>query len=189
MMNEQTRKLESVKKSFTKVKKVLKAISWIARVGMGMSVAGMGLTAAYQEPINAAISKSVQEGTGTFTVKAENMILNGIVNLDVDLQQLVERGEYAMTILIVLGISMGLLLILSIISSKLYSNMIVIEKSETPFKKEILSSFKQIFVLVSIMTALMADPIVLITVIVVFVCIYKLIEYGVTLQEEVDEIL
>lgn len=188
-VKEQSKKLENVKTSITKVRKVLQVLTTITKVGFILCIVGVILAGVYAKPLNKAIQQSVQEGTGIFTVEVSNEFVGGIVKGDMDLQQLADKGEYATVIMITVSINAAMLLIMYVIMKKLIRSILEIEKSETPFSKSILASFKQVFILVSIMVGIMSDVSVLITVIVVFVCIYKIIEYGITLQDEIDQIL
>ena len=189
-MNEQNQKLEDMKKSIAKVRKVMSVIRGILWAALVMCVVGCVLVGIFRQTIDTLILAGVQAGTTQFALDFTNDFALGLLgNAGLELQSMADAGQYSLVMIISMCIAAAMAGIVQIIFTKLIYRVKSIEQGGTPFTKASLPTFRRVFGLVSLLVGVMANVDAMLVVIVVFVCIYKMIEYAVTLQEQVDETL
>lgn len=188
-MSEQNEKLAKVRNSIKSVAKVIQVLSIIARVCIIISIVAVVALAAYKDRLNPLLLEAHQNQE--LTIETEGEFHFGILSVDADFEQMIAEGEYVLPMIFVLSAVAGVLLINLLIMVQMRKCFKVIEESESPFSRNILQYFRRIFLLAAVMVFLCTDGEVIstITIIAIFVCIYKMIDYGITLQEEINETL
>ena len=186
-MSKQEEKIAKIKKSCKTTKTVINVVKVILIVAFILCVTGGILCFALKDKINPAIVEGMANGTVTF--KVSDFETNGIIHLEVMIDKAVAEGAYAEVFgvfCIVGAIAIVVLLFFFAQFAKIFD---IIQASETPFSKEVLSKLKKAFIVFVVMMALLIDPGVAIFVGLSFWCVYNIMDYGTVLQTEVDETL
>lgn len=187
-MRDEMVKLEKVKKSCKISGIISRIIACIVTIGFVGAVAGaIVLGVLGHDKINSEIAKAVESGDATFSVDDVN--INGIVQANVEVEEMAEQGEYAEVLTIVCIIMAFATAVIAAVFWMLVSIFKMVAESNTPFTVGILKRIKAIFILVAV-TALITNGLGMG---VIAGCIgwslYSIFDYGFAIQQEVDETL
>jgi len=188
-MTTQETKLEQVKKSCHIASNVAKAIKIILTVGAILCLVATAVIAMYRSQIDPKIAAAIAGGQGEFFTNGELGDF-GIVSMDLDVEEYLVKGEYSIVIILYCAyaaIMCGITLIIFSIIGKVFS---LIEKSATPFSEEVLVKLRRSFIALTVWCLLVTDSIGATAIMgLALWCVYCILDYGTTLQIEVDETL
>lgn len=187
-MTEQEKKLEKVKKSCATTKKVIDAVRMILLVGMIACIVGGILCIVFRDKIDHELSARVERGNVKFSVETLSMG-GGLLNLDISTREITEEGNYALVSTIYCFCGAVILVVFSVIFGMLSKIFESIETSESPFAKELLQKLRRVFIIFTIVTVWFVSVGFAVILGLSFWCIYGIMDYGITLQTEVDETL
>lgn len=180
-------KLEKVKKSCKITKKVLDVVTIIfAVIAVVCLVAGI-LVIANKNMVNAEFAQAAANGDVDFYADGE--LLSGLISLDVEIEELVDKGEYAtvLTILMVAGVVFTT--IFAVVAKILSAILGLIVVKESPFCNEVIKRLKGVFIIITVLVLLASGIVEALITALFFRCIYFLFQYGNALQEQYDETL
>lgn len=188
-MTNQEKKLEQVKKSTRVTMKVLHIIRVILIVGCILSTiaaVGVGIS---RPKLNNAITESIANGNGTFSYE-EDFGNIGIFSVDFDAQRLIDQGDYAAVILFVCIYAAIVCAIVAVFITMIHKVFATLDSSETPFCPAVLTTLRRSFIILTILSVFMCNSLAITAILALtFWCIYTILDYGMTLQIEVDETL
>lgn len=182
-MREQEMKLEKVKKSCQTAKSVTKVMQIILVVGCILCLVGAAIVFAMRDSVNAAIAANEA------SVSFKNITANGIIGLDVDVADFIAEGMYAEVCMIYCIVGAVYTFFCSIIFRMISKVFVIIEQSETPFSDEVVKKLKKAFIVIVVVTGLFVGVGTALLTALFLWCIYCILDYGITLQAEVDETL
>ncbi len=181
-------KLLQIKNSCTITKKVLHAFFVIMLVGVIGCIIGAGTCGLMRTRINKELKAAIESGHGSVEIKSTD-ILGGIVDLDVKVDELMDKEDYALVFVIYCSIGIVYCAFLSVIFFILSKIFEIIPESETPFCKTVLEQFKKLFVIVTVLVLFGSGLGEALVTGLIFWCVYRIFEYGIIIQTEVDETL
>ena len=187
-MSEQMEALAKAKQGITKTKKIICIVKRIFFASVAICFATSLIFAAMQKPLNQKIASAIQSGNASFEI-VTSKIQVGILQIDADFEELLARGDYALTLIILLITAGVISLIAASILHHVQKIFSSIEENETPFCKSVLALFRRVFVLACVFCFLFSELIPAFIMALVLACIYRIMEYGVALQKEIDETL
>ncbi len=180
-MSTQEIKLAKVKKSCKAAKIITRIMTIIAAIATVLCLAGCAIVSVMGDKINEAIML----GQGSFSVT--NPEINGLLSFSINLESMVQAGEYAKATIIVCVFGALVCLCLTIISAIINRTFVKLERCETPFAAEVMKSLKAMFI---VLTAAVVVCVGLGDGLIIGVClwcVYTIMDYGCALQEEVDD--
>ncbi len=186
-MRDNEMKLTNVKKSCSIAKKVVKVFRVIMLVVAIMCAVGAVTCIGLSKQIDTGIANSIEQGYGTFDASA--ISIDGIINLKIPVEKMADKGYYGalMATYCVFGSIMSI--IVFVIFLTLERVFQTIEESDTPFCELVLRRLKRVFIMLVVITALFSGLGFGAILGLSLWCIYRIFEYGTTLQIEVDETL
>lgn len=188
-MTLQETKLEQVKKSCHITNNVVKVIKIILTVGALLALIGAGVLGMYRNRIDAGIAEAIAADKAEFFTNGEFGDF-GLITIDLDVQELVDQGQYALVMICYCAyaaVMCGLVCIIFSIIGKVFA---IIETSNTPFSTEVLGKLRKSFIALVIWCLLISDSLGATAIFAMALwCIYCILDYGTTLQTEVDETL
>lgn len=188
IMRDEMIKLGKVKKSCRISGILSKILACIVTVGFVGAVAGMIILGVIgHDKINSEISKSIESGDSTFNV--DDVKIDGMFQVSVKLNEMVEQGQYAEVITIVCAFVAIVTAAVSIIFWMLVGIFKEIGKSNTPFTVSVLKRVKAIFIMAVVIAVFSSG----LGMGVIAGCIgwslYSIFDYGFVIQQEIDETL
>ncbi len=187
-MNKQEMKLAKVRKSCHTAKTVTNVFFILVMVAAILCVAAGGIVFAKRETVNKAITDREMEEE--IDIEMSHSVGSGLLQFDFDDSGLLEEGQYAKVIVIYCAIAAVFCAFAAAIFRAIWKIFVIIEESESPFHPEVLKKLKRIFIVLTIGAGLVTGiGTGLVLMGLVFWCIYCIMDYGMALQEEVDEIL
>jgi len=186
-MTNQTVKLTKVKKSCATAKKVLKVLKILLMVGIICSMVGAVICFALHDKIDSAMAQAV--AAGTVTIDYEDFNIGGIIRMEGEAQQAIEAGYYAYVFGACCIAGAIVTAFSKLIVNKFYQIFEIIETSETPFSEDVTGKLRKVFIVLVVLVALFVDPGVALFMGLAFWCVYTIMDYGIALQQEVDETL
>ena len=186
-MRDNEMKLAKVKKSCAISKKVVNVLKVIMLVFLILCAIAAVVVLGFRNQINAEMPAAIANGNVNFDVSDIN--INGIIDLSIPVEMMLERGNYAGVYALTCGYGAGACAIIFAIFATLVNVFKTIEGSDTPFCDLVLSKIKKTFILLVVMTALFTGLGFAAVLGLSFWCVYRIFEYGVALQNEVDETL
>ena len=186
-MTNQELKLTKVKKSCAVIQKVLLVLRILAAVAAAVCLIVGIACAVMSKEIDSELPKAVEEGK--VSVDIDEFEINGIINLEVTMNEALEEGRYAFVF--ASSCAMGVLAcaLIFIVLSQFNAIFKTIEQSETPFCEEVSAKLKKIFIGIAIFFLLFESLGCAAIMALTFWVIYNLFDYGTALQIEVDETL
>lgn len=181
-MYEQKEKLERVKKSCETSRKIIKVLQIIMIVLAIVTALG----AVFCLMNHAKIDQVLAPYKDNITVTNINYN-NGFIYYDTDLEHLAKLGHYGQIIGDVLAFAAVSCLIVSIILGLCKKVFIQVLASDSPFSPEVLRMLKKVFIIIVVLTLLSKGFGLALIVGLAFWCVYRIMEYGAALQEEIDD--
>lgn len=182
-MNQQNLKLEKVRKSCKAAKNVTNAFAIISIVGVVLCIVGAMCLLFFRGEINPVIAERRDNLT------LNGISINGILSFRFDPSGLIDDGLYAEACAIACAFSAIVCGFVAFLFRAMHKVFLFLEESESPFCDPVLKICKTAFILFIIVTALVEGPGMALMLGLCLWCIYCILDYGVALQMEVDEIL
>lgn len=187
-MNKQEMKLEKVRKSCSTAQKVITVLRNIMLASIVVCLVGAVLCQCFAKTINAEMPVAI--AGGRVSLEETNIdIFDGMINFDVEMQELINEGHYALVFTAYCIAGAVALAAAVVIFNQFIKIFKAILASETPFSEEVLGKLKSAFIVTVVLVALITGLGEAVFMGLTFWCIYTLIDYGAVLQMEVDETL
>ena len=185
-MNEQNKKLETLKKRCVIASKVVTVFQIITIVGVVIAfIAGIYLFTSANE-VNPQIHEAIDAGYLDLDTDLE---YHGIAELRVELQDYYPADDYAHPLGITCMIAACTCVMVAVILIFIKKIFSIIEKENNPFSDNCLKQLKASFIIIAITAFLtLSIGFGIITSLILF-CIYSIFQYGAALQTEIDETL
>ncbi len=181
-MYEQKEKLERVKKSCETSRKIIKVLQIIMIVLAIVTALGAVFCLMNHAKIDLALAPYKDN------ITVSNIDYNnGFIYFTSDLEHLAKRGHYGQIIGECLGFAAASCLIVSIILGLCKKVFIQVLASDSPFSPEVLRMLKKVFIIVAVAALLIRGFGLALLVGLAFWCVYRIMEYGAALQEEIDD--
>ncbi len=185
-MNEQNKKLESLKKRCSTAAKVVTVFQIITIVGTVLAfIAGIYLFTA-AEKVNPQIIEGIEAG---YLDLNTDLQYHGLFELCVEVQDYYPANDYAHPLGItcmVAACTCAMVAVILIFIKKIFT---IIEKENNPFSENCLKQLKISFIIIAITAFLtLSAGFGIVTSFILF-CIYSIFQYGAALQTEIDETL
>ena len=185
-MNEQNKKLEIIKKRCGTSSKVVGIIRIITIMGIVLSVVGAIICFSQRDMIDEQLSEAIASGN----VTVDNLqIGNDGFKIVLNYQEAFDAGNYAIPMAFNCISSTLICLIVTLILSIFKNIFGSLAKEETPFSENILKRLKTAFIITAVLLAIYLGIGPCIVGALLLWCIYSILEYGMALQSEVDELL
>lgn len=186
IMNEQSKKLETIRNRCRTSSKILAVLQIMTIVGAVLALIGAIVCFTQKSMLNEHLSKAVESGL----MRIESLKMGGEhIYFLMDFEKNLAAGEYAL--LMAFSCLAGVILcVIVAFALGLFQNIFKNLSTETtPFSDKILGKLKVSFIvlIVALFTFAGIGPAVLGALL--MWCIYSILEYGKALQSEVDEIL
>lgn len=182
-MNTKEEKLLQIKKNCNVIKCITGVIMGILIAGLAALAIGVGVMCFKSDEINTLI---INSDSANLTFHDADL---GIFSWAVDMDKLMESGEYAQSIVVSLLVGVGALLMSIAVVYIIRKIFVELEQSETPFSPAILKKLRILFIVITVAcfvtTGLGAGVIALL----ITRSVYCILDYGCVIQTEVDETL
>ena len=187
-MRDEMVKLEKIKKSCKISKNLSKMIACLLTVGFVCAIAGIIVIGVIgHDNINSELKKSIESGDSTFNV--DDIDINGMVQLNVKLNEMAEQGEYAEALTIICAFIAVVTAAIAIVFWMLVTIFKMIAESNTPFTVNVLNRLKTIFIMVTVIAVLSSGLGMGVIVGCIGWSLYSIFDYGFVIQQEIDETL
>lgn len=190
-MREEEMKLEKVKKSCNVTTKVSQVLETILIVGAILCFVGAACCFGFKDDINAGIAESIvmSEDFANSLDFSNQTEFGGLIRFGFDASDMLAEGNYGMVSAIYCllgGVVCGMVAAVFDIIRRIFKT---IKASETPFDEAVLKKIKVLFIVISVEILLMVG--LGVAAIVALICwsIYNILDYGFTLQKQIDETL
>ena len=188
-MREEELKLEKVKKSCNITAKVSQVLEVILIVGAILCVVGAACCFGFKDEINSTISSSVDMSENFMTSFENSSDIGGLITFSFNPERMMSAGEYGQVAAIYCIFGGVICAMVAAVFDVIRRIFKIIKTSETPFTEAVLKKIRVLFIIISVEILLMVglgDA-----AIVALICwsIYNILDYGFTLQKQVDETL
>ena len=185
-MNEQNKKLETLKKRCVIANKVVSVFQIIIIVGTVIAfIAGIYLFTKADE-VNPQIHEGIEAG---YLDIETDLQYHGLFELCVEVQDYYSADDYAHPLgitCIVAACTCVMVAVILIFIKKIFT---IIEKENNPFSENCLKQLKISFIIIAITAFLTVSVGFGIVTSLILFCIYSIFQYGAALQTEIDETL
>ncbi len=165
---------------------MVRVIRNITIVGIVLSVVGAIICFSNREMINDYIGEAIASGS----VTADNLqIGNGTLKFVLNYQDAFAAGNYAVPMVFNCIAGAITCLVVAVILNMFINIFKSLAQEETPFSENILKRLRNIFIIITVLIAAYLGVGLCIVGALLLWCIYSILEYGVALQTEVDELL
>lgn len=186
-MSNQNNKLEQVKRSCAITQKVLTVVKVIFIVASIFFIIGTTSCFVARDYLNDKVSDAVE--SGKMNVEAANFELGGVLTFYANADESFAAGKYAEVFAGYCIIGLVITVVLAGIITQFAKIFAIIEKSETPFCEEVLNKLKRVFIVLVVFIGLFSSIGNAFFLGLFLWCVYTILDYGITLQTEVDETL
>lgn len=187
-MRDEMVKLEKVKKSCKISKIISNIIACFVTIGCVCAVvATIILGVVGHEKINSEIAKSIESGNASFEV--DDIKIDGMLELNVKLNEMVAKGEYAEAITIICIFMAVVMAAVAAVFWMMVSIFKMIAESNTPFTIDILKRLKAVFIIVAVIAVIVSGLGTGVIVGCIGWSLYTIFDYGFVIQQEIDETL
>ena len=188
-MREEELKLEKVKKSCNITAKVSQVLEVIMIVGAILCVVGAACCFGFRNEINSTITSSVDMSENFMTSFENASDIGGLITFSFNPESMMSAGEYGQVAAIYCIFGGVICAMVAAVFDVIRRIFKIIKTSETPFTEAVLKKIRVLFIIISVEILLMVglgDA-----AIVALICwsIYNILDYGFTLQKQVDETL
>jgi len=187
-MREQELKLAKVKKSCNTARKVAKAFMIFFIVCAVLCLASAGIMYGFKNEINNELKTAVENGDENIKIDIEDFE-TGVFSFEVDQQKMIDNGSYAETFAIYVILAAVVCVSMAIIFGLIQRIFILIDEDGSPFGEKVLKKIKTIFIAIAIICGLEIGLGLGLFLGLFFWCLYCIMDYGATLQKEIDETL
>ena len=192
-MREEELKLEKIKKSCNITAKVAFALEIILIVATVLCVVGGSMCFAFSSQIDQEIAVAMsqadkEEMVGSFA-SVDETSFGGLLQFTFNTDNLIENGEYGKVLGTYCFVGAAICAMVAVAFDMLRRIFKTIKTSETPFEEEVLKKLKVMFIVITVEILLMSG--VGEALILGLICwsVYNIMDYGFTLQKEIDETL
>ena len=181
-MNEQNMKLLQVKKSCKTARKVSLVFTIMMDIAAIVSLAAAIIVLVMKDTINSTLLNNADH------LSFENTIgVHGLLSISVNLTNMINDHRYASVIATYCFFGAFVAAMLAIIFGMLLRIFSTVEKSDSPFSEDVLKSMKKTFISLSVLAILFVGVGAGLILALFLWCIYTIMDYGMTLQLEVDD--
>lgn len=170
-----------VRKSCGTAKKITRFFAILMIAAFALCVIGTAATLAFRSQIDTTLAENADRAT------FDNIEINGILSFRLKVDRLVEAGEYGKAVTLYCVFGMAVTALIAGMFHCLNKTFITIETSESPFTDKVLKTLKTVFILFTVMAGLFCGVVPFILIGVACWSVYCIMDYGITLQEEIDE--
>ncbi len=192
-MREETLKLEKVKKSCKITARVAMVLEILMLSFMTVCIIGAIVCYSQRQQINSEIMNTesgMQEAeSNNMKLMMNELGVGGVLKFTVNPDKMIENNEYAelaSVACIMGGIVLAMVALIFDILRRLFK---LINKSETPFEETVIKKIKVLFIVISVEILVMVGLGVAAVVALICWSIYNIMDYGFTLQKQIDETL
>lgn len=192
-MREEELKLEKIKKSCNITAKVAFALEIILIVATVLCVVGGSICFAFSSQIDQGFAVAMsqadkEEMVGSFA-SVDETSFGGLLQFTFNTDNLIENGEYGKVSGTYCFVGAAICAMVAVAFDMLRRIFKTIKTSETPFEEEVLKKLKVMFIVITVEILLMSG--VGEALILGLICwsVYNIMDYGFTLQKEIDETL
>ena len=187
-MSEEALKLEKIKNSCNVTAKVALVLEILLSVIAFISLVCVFVCARFQDDIDQTMGEQVAIDMQEDMVQSFQSI-GGLFRIVINSGEMIENGHFGM-LLALYCLSATILLVMVVIVIDLIRKIFkTIKISETPFSEEVLKKLRRMFIVIAIVLLLMSGVGMALMVGLIGWCIYTILDYGFTLQKQVDEML
>ena len=187
-MREQELKLEQVKKSCNTARKVAKGFMIFFIVCAVICIAGAGIMYGFKNDINNEIKTAMERGDESIHIDIDDFE-SGVFSFKVDQDKMIENGTFAETMSLYVLAAAIVCVSVAVILGLVQKIFIVMDEEGSPFGENVLKRIKAIFIAISIIVGLEIGLGIGLLAGLLFWCLYCILDYGATLQKEIDETL
>lgn len=192
-MREEALKLEKVKKSCRITARVAMIMEIIMLVSMVLCISSAIVCYSVRQQINSELMNAENETQELQFENIKNMMnelgVGGALKFTVNTKQMIEDNEYAeaaSAVCVMGGIVLAMIALIFDILRRVFK---LINKSETPFEETVIKKIKILFIVISVEILVMVGLGVAAVVALICWSIYNIMDYGFTLQKQIDETL
>lgn len=186
-MTNQEIKLQKMEKSYEVTKKVLSVLRVITIVIAAILMLAGCVLCGMQKTLDPMVSEAIE--SGMVTINVAEMKIGGALNFTATFDKMLDNGQFSLAIGILSIIAVVVLVFIVIAMSLFIKIFTLINKNGTPFCEEVTETLKGVFIFTAIVIFLVNGIVSGLVMALVFWCIYRIFEYGSTLQTESDETL
>lgn len=186
-MNEQMIKLDKVKKTCNIAKKIVSVFQIICIVATVLLLIASAFVFMAKDQINQSIADYNATSDSDMNISVSNY--SNIVTFSINEDAVKSSGEYAQAISAMTLYGAVITGLFAIALTFVRSIFATISASDTPFDHTVLSKLKKAFVAIAIIITLETGLAIGLSLAGFFLCIYYIMDYGFTLQKEIDETL
>lgn len=185
-MREEETKLAKLRKSCTVTSKIINAFRIMVTVGAiccAIAAIGIGI---FHERIDSQITKDdfISQKSIYNSISSEFTLMS---RMNFDFDDYIEKEEYSAIFASFCACGAVICIITAVLFSLLRRIFKTMADSSSPFNDEALTRLKKVFIGLIVFTVLCGSVGTAIVVGLVCLCTYRLIDYGVTLQNQFDE--
>lgn len=192
-MREETLKLAKVKKSCKATETVSKVLEIILIVATCICVAGAIICFCLNKDINESVAQmSTQAEMQEFlniTKSLDDASIGGSLKFTVHMDQLIAEGQYGLVTGILCLFGAVICGMTALVFGMIRRTFKIILTSETPFCQEVLKGIKLMSIILCIELLLMSGIGTAVLAALIFWSIYNILDYGFTIQQQIDETL
>jgi hypothetical protein len=185
-MNEQNKKLETLKKRCVIASKVVTVFQIIIIVGTVIAFIAGGYLFASAGDVNPQIHEAIEAG---YLDLETNLQYHGLFELCINVQDYYPANDYAHPLGITCMVAACTCAMVAVILTFTKKIFTIIDKENNPFSDNCLKQLKISFIIIAITAFLtLSVGFGIVTSLILF-CIYSIFQYGAALQTEIDETL
>ncbi|MCR4791317.1 MAG: hypothetical protein K5871_01060 [Lachnospiraceae bacterium] len=185
-MNEQNKKLETLKKRCNVASKVVAVVQIMVIVGTVIAFIGGAYLFASANEVNPQILEGIEKGYLDINTDLQ---YHGIFELCVSLQDYFPADDYAHPLGITCMVAACTCAMVGVILIFIKKMFTIVLRENNPFSEKCLKQLKVTFIVITITSFLtLSIGFGVITALILF-CIHSMFEYGAALQTEIDETL
>jgi len=192
-MREEALKLEKVKKSCKITAIVSQILEIILIVSAVVCIIGAIMCICLNKDINQSIIEvSTQEDMEEFNnivASLDSVSTNGFLKVSFHMDRMLEEEQYGMVFGVICIFGAIICTMAAVLFDVIRRIFKMIRTSETPFTPEVLKGFKVMTIIICVELLLMSGAGAAILGGLIFWSIYNILDYGFTIQQQVDETL
>lgn len=192
-MSEEALKLEKVKKSCKITATVSHVLETILIVGAVLCMLGGIICLFNNKGINQSIAQMSTQQEMTEFINNTNVFddasIGGVLKFTVHMDQLIQDGEYGIIYAIFCFFGVVICGMTALVFDMIRRIFKVIRTSETPFSEKVLKGIKVMFIVICVELLLMSGLGSAVLAALIFRSIYNILDYGFTIQQQIDEML
>lgn len=188
-MREEALKLEKVKKSCKTTAKVAQVLEIIVIVAFALCIVGAVICFCTRNEIDNGMTQRMAQtgdGMGYASFDTDTQI-GGLLSFTVDSEKLVEAGEYGLLSAVYCLMGAIVCAVAAVIFDLIRRIFKLIMASETPFDEGVLKKIKVLFIIICVAILFTSGLGEAVLAALILRSIYNILDYGFTLQKQVDE--